>query len=119
MTLREVILMEQGLLAFRGRLVQKTQTWFTDSLPGVLGVRKGSMKADLNLVAANVAEICKVNKIDLAVKWTWRNENITANSISHFVDREDWGFTDSFFQDIQEEWCACESDQVASAANKK
>ncbi len=57
-----------------------------------MGIRKGSMKADLNLVAANIAgdtTHSKVNEIDLAVKWTQRNEDVTANSISRFVDRVD------------------------------
>ncbi len=118
-TWREVKTIEQGLLAFREKLTGKKVIWFTDSLPGVSVVRKDSMKADLNPLSANIAEICKVNKIDLTVNWIRCTENVIANRLSRFVDVDDWGIADSFFQEIQREWCTCEIDQFASAANKK
>ncbi len=118
-TWREVKTIEQGLLAFKNRFAGKSLTWFTDSAPGVSVIRKGSMKPNLNPLAENIAKVCKENKIQLAVKWIRCTENQTADRLSRFVDLDDWGVTDEFFQSIQKQWMVCDFDRFASAANTK
>ncbi len=118
-TWREVRTIEQGLLAFKEKLAGKSLTWFTDSMPGVSVIRKGSMNASLNPLAESIAKVCKQNKIDLTVKWIRRTENQTADRLSWFVDLDDWGIRQDFCRAIQKEWIQCDIDRFASAANTK
>ncbi len=97
----------------------KTINWFTDNLGGVSVIRKGSMKEDLNPIAASIVDMCQKRDMKLQVKWIRRDENKMADKLSRFIDLDEWGITDQFFQEIQQDWGYCSCDRFASAENAK
>ncbi len=90
-TWREVKTIEAGLRAFADRLTGTSVLWFSDSAPGVAVARKGSMKLDLNPLAASIADTCAKHNIDLTVQWLRRDRNKVAYALSRFIDLDDWG----------------------------
>ncbi len=116
---REVKTIEVGLHALKHKLRGKAVSWQTDNLPGVSVIRKGSMKADLNLLAAKIENVCRENDIDLSVNWVCRTENVTADRLSRFIDLDNWGIMNDFFQSIQTEWGFCSCNTFAMAKNAK
>ncbi len=118
-TWREVKTIEVGLCALQDKLRGRSISWQTDNLPGVSVIRKGSMKTDLNPLAAKIQDVCQKNDIDLSVNWVRRTENVTADRLSRFIDLDDWGISNEFFEEIQEKWGKCTCDTFATAANAK
>ncbi len=82
-------------------------------------MRKGSMKTDLNPLADSINKICKKNDINLNLSWIRCTENATVDRLSRFLDLDDWGITNEFFQLIQNEWGYCTCDTFATAENAK
>ncbi len=77
------------------------------------------MKRDLNLIAEEIQEVCEQNNIDLTVKWIRRTKNLVADTLSRWIDLDDWGITSELLQQLQDRWGKCDVDRFASAKNKK
>ncbi len=119
-TWREVKTIEVGVNAFKHRLHNRSVLWWTDNLPGVSTIAKGSMKEKLNPLSAEICRVCVAENIELQVKWVRRDLNKVADKLSRFVDLDDWGLKPEFCAWLQNEWeCWCMVDMFATRENRK
>ena len=94
-THRELIAI--GLKAFGPILCNSRVKWFTDSQSSVRIVEVGSMQFSLHTLAISIFEFCIRNNIELSVQWIPRSLNQKADSVSKFMDIDDWQITSEFF----------------------
>ncbi len=93
--------------------------WYSDNAACASITRKGSMKEVLNPIAAKIQQVCENGNIDLQVKWIRRDKNSVADTLSRFVDLDDWGIVTQLMDRLQKDWLPCEVDCFASAKNAK
>ena len=62
---------------------------------------------------------CLKQSIKLDITWVPRSMNQHADSISKFIDSDDWGVTDSIFDFLDSLWGPYEIDFFASHTNTK
>jgi hypothetical protein len=72
--------------------------WYTDNQGAPSVIRKGSMKADLNLCAMQILQICLAYKIQMSIDWVPRLQNEEADELSKTVDQDDWQVQSHIFQ---------------------
>ena len=83
--------------AFGPILCNSRVKWFTDSQSSVRIVEVGSMQFPLHALAISIFEFCIRNYIELSVQWIPRSLNQKADSVSKFMDIDDWQITPEFF----------------------
>ena len=86
-----------SLKAFGPILLNSRVKWFTDSQSSVRIVEVGSMQFSLHTLAISIFEFCIRNNIELSVQWIPRSLNQKADSVSKFMDIDDWQITSEFF----------------------
>ena len=59
------------------------------------------------------------NNINLEVQWVPRQQNKSADGISKYFDKEDWGVSDEFFQFMNQMWGPYSFDRFANEENNK
>ena len=96
--------MEYSLKAFGPILRNSRIKWFTDSQQSVCIVKVGSMHFALHTLAIGIFEFCIRNNIELSVQWIPRSLNQKADSISKFMDIDDWLITSEFFGLLHQYW---------------
>ena len=70
-------------------------------------------------IAENIFNLCFKCKIDLQPRWTPREENKVADTLSKIYDYDDWSVKECVFQDISARWGPFTVDRFASAENAK
>ncbi len=118
-TWRELVTIEAGLRAFADRLQGRTVLWYSDNAGCASIARKGSMKPDLNLVADRLVTACAEHKIDFHLRWIRRNKNEIADTLSRFIDLDDWGIKTVLKESLEREWGCCTMDRFATDKNAK
>ncbi len=118
-TWREARTIQAGLEAFRDRLRNSEVLWYSDNAACASLARKGSMKEVLNPIAARISQICEENQINLKVKWLRRTKNSVADTLSRFIDLDDWGITEELLEMVQARWQQCDIDRFATDKNRK
>ena len=104
-THRELIAIEYSLKAFAPILRNSRVKWFTDSQSSVRIVEVGSMKFSLHTLATSIFEFCIRKNIELSVQWIPRSLNQKeADSVSKFMDIDDWQITSEFFGLLEQYW---------------
>ena len=103
-THRELIAMEYSLKAFGPILRNSRVKWFTDSQSSVRIVEVGSMQFALHAFAISIFEFFIWNNIELSVQWIPRSLNQKADSVSKFLDIDDWQITSEFVGLLNQYW---------------
>ena len=118
-THRELIAIEYSLKAFGPILRNSRVKWFTDSQSSVRIVEVGSMQFSLHTLAISIFEFCIRNNIELSVQWIPRSLNQKADSVSKFMDIDDWQITSEFFGLLEQYWGPHTIDCFANFYNTK
>ena len=118
-THRELIAIEYSLQAFGPILCNSRVKWFTDSQSSVRIVEVGSMQFPLHALAISIFEFCIRNNIELSVQWIPRSLNQKADSVSKFMDIDDWQITSEFFALLEYYWGPHTIDCFANFYNTK
>ena len=94
-THRELIAIEYSLKAFGPILCNSRVKWFTDSQSSVRIVEVGGLQFPLHALAISIFEFCIRNNIEFSIQWIPRSLNQKADSVSKFIDIDDWQITQS------------------------
>ena len=117
-THREMLAVFYGLCSFQNLLDHKVLHWFTDNASVVRIVRRGSMKADLHILAYKIFRFLRKHKIQLAITWIPRDLNQRADFYSKIMDFDDWFVSDFWFDFITRRFGIPDIDRFADADNK-
>lgn len=118
-TWRELTAILYGIDSFKNTLKGKSINWFTDNWAASIIVRKGSNKNHLQMLAESIFDICFRNDINIKTKWVPREDNVEADSLSKFIDTDDWQVTDEFFHMLDRKWGPFTIDRFARPENAK
>ena len=118
-TWRELKALVNMLEGFRGRSLGRTVSWYTDNQAVPLIVNVGSRKPQLQLLAKQTAEICSSLGIELYVSWIPRVENGRADTISRFLDKDDWYISYDIFAWLNTLWGLFTVDRFATCYNRQ
>ena len=77
------------------------------------------MKEHLHILALDIFQTAKDNKIDIEVEWIPRTQNERADYLSKIVDYDDWTVKDCYFHAVTSVWGPCSIDCFASYKNRK
>ena len=78
--------------------------WYSDNQNVESILLNGSKKSDVLELALQAFHICLEYHISLDVKWDPEGPNETADSISKFIDFDDYALSDVTFQEINSFW---------------
>ena len=84
-------------------------------------VEVGNMQFSLHVhsLAISIFEFCIQNNIELSVQWSPRYLNQKANSVSKFMDIDDWQIMSEFFALLEQYWGPHTIDCFANFNSKK
>ncbi len=116
---RELMVVQLGLATWAIPLQGSRVTWFTDNQAITYIVKKGSMKSELNFLAAQILHTCNQQDIDFHLTWIPRKDNKLADAYSREFDRADWSISPSVFQQLDTSFGPHDFDRFASAENAK
>ncbi len=116
---RELKIVQLGMEGWEDLFQGKGVTWCTDNKSITYIVKKGSMKMELNYLAAQILLICARADIDLKLTWIPREENKKADAYSREVDMDDWEISDKVFQSLEEKFGPHNFDRFADSQNRK
>ena len=88
-TWRELHCVSFALKSFAHLLSGCDVKWFTDNQAVPSIVHSGSMKEHLHILALDIFQTAKDNKIDIEVEWIPRTQNERADYLSKIVDYDD------------------------------
>ena len=116
---RELRTVDYSLTSFSPVLRHCTVIWHTDNqaLPSI--VFKGSMKQELQALALSIYDTCQKFNITLDLRWIPRAQNKVADSLSRFVDLDDWAVTRSLFDWLDARFGPHTVDRFATDSNKQ
>ena len=118
-TWRELEAVLFGLQSLCKVLENKQIVWHVDNYATTLIIRSGSNKSELQEKALKIFEICKKFSVKLKTIWIPRDENQISDTISRYVDSDDWRTTDELFTYLQQVWGPMTCDRFADHANAK
>ncbi len=116
---RELMIVHLGLEAWEEGFKGKAITWCTDNQAITHIVKKGSMKPELNLLAAQISAICVRSDIELKLTWIPRETNKKADAYSREVDMDDWGIESGTHAFSDKKFGPHDFDRFANAENRK
>ena len=79
----------------------------------------GSVQFSLHTLTISIFEFCIRNNIELSVQWIPRSLNQKADSVSKFMDIDDWQITSEFFALLEQYWGLHTIDCFANFYNTK
>ena len=93
--------------------------WFAynQAVPSI--VHSGSINEHLHILALDIFQTAKDNKIDIEVECIPRTQNERADYLSKIVDYDDWTVKDCYFYAVISVWGPCSVDRFASYKNRK
>ena len=118
-TWRELHCVSFALKSFAHLLSGCDVKWFTDNQAVPSIVHSGSMKEHLHILALDIFQTAKDNKIDIEVEWIPRTQNERADYLSKIVDYDEWTVKDCYFHAVTSVWGPCSVDCFASYKNRK
>ena len=118
-TWRELHCVSFALKSFAHLLSGCDVKWFTDNQAVPSIVHSGSMKEHLHILALDIFQTAKDNKVDIEVEWIPRTQNERADYLSKIVDYDDWTVKDCYFHAVTSVWGPCSVDCFASYKNRK
>ena len=115
-TWRELHFVSFALKSFARLLSGCDVKWFTDNQAVPSIVHSGSMKEHLHILALDIFQTAKNNKIDIELEWIPHTQNERADYLSKIVDYDDWTVPSSIPSTlIQIPWVSIHSSIVGSA----
>jgi hypothetical protein len=95
--------------------------WFTDNQNVVSIVSIGSKKPELHDMSLQLFKVCLNSQINLDIKWVPREAISDADSISQFLDYDDYTIIDTVFMQLDALWGprTCTVDRFACFYNAK
>lgn len=118
-TWRELKAVHFSIQSFSQILENKRVVWHTDNYAVSRILKAGSSKEDLQQMAVEIYNICCENKIVLKPAWLSRNLNSKADTISRFVDRDDWETSNRLLNFLNSLWGPLTVDRFADSRNHK
>ena len=118
-TWRELDAVLFAVKSFSTFIKEKRVNWETDNQAVPVIISKGSKVRQLQALAKELYFTCRDNVIDLHVTWIPRSENERADEVSKYTDYDDWKISESFFQEMDEEWGPFTIDRFANFKNTK
>ena len=97
-TWRELHCVSIALKSFAHLLSGCDVKWFTDNQTVPSIVHSGSMKEHLHILALNIFQTTKDNKIEIKVEWIPCTQNERADYLSKIVDYDDWTVKGDYFR---------------------
>ena len=73
----------------------------------------------MHIIALDIFQTAKYNKIDIEVEWISRTQNEIADYLSKIVDHDDGTVKDCYFHAVTSVWGPCSVDRFASYKNRK
>ncbi|XP_057296266.1 uncharacterized protein LOC130625224 [Hydractinia symbiolongicarpus] len=116
---RELYAIQYSLQSLKSVLCNKAVLWKTDNYASHCIIKRGSSKENLQILAENIFDICKKQKIDLNVEWVPRNQIQYADKLGRYTDTDNWEITKSFFEYLNRLWGPFTVDRFANDENKK
>ena len=90
---------------------------FVDNM-GVSPILKvGSSKPHLQKVAVDIFRLCFALGSSLDSQWLPREENVRADLLSRFIDRDDWSLNPAVFRFLDARWGPHSEDRFSSHFN--
>ena len=77
------------------------------------------MKEHLHILALDIFQTAKDNKIDIEIEWIPRTQNERADYLSKIVGYDDRAVKDCYFHAVTSVWGPCSVDCFASYKNRK
>ena len=111
--MRRVILYNAGLL--EGKKVKE----YSDNKNVKPVLLKGSAKAELQILALKVNDICVKREITLNPAWLSRNQNERAGILSKSSPADDWSIHNWVFEYLSKKWGNYDIDRFSSNLNNK
>ena len=118
-THRELAAVKYVLQSFVHLIRHQVVLWHSDNANVAKIITNGSSKDSLQHLALQIFSICMNHDIQIVSKWIPREENDLADTISKYVDTDNWGIDLETFDFIQEEFGIFTFDRFADAGNAK
>ena len=118
-TYRELLAVKYVIQSFPQKLQHQTVLWHSDNFNVSTIINKGSPKDHLQDLALDIFCLSLRHDIKLISKWIPREENEEADSISKYVDSDNWGVDIETFDFIENEFGKLTIDRFANAENTK
>ena len=118
-TYRELAAVKYVLQGFSHLLKHQVVLWNSDNMNVAKIIRNGSSKDQLQYMALDIFRMCLRHDIQIIPKWIPREDNEQADSISRYVDTDNWSIDNETFQFLQGEFGCFTIDRFADDKNKK
>ena len=100
----ESLCVKHALQGFTHFLEGQCVKWYTDNKGVVTIVKSGSNKVHLHKLAMEIFSLSKDHDIAIDMEWIPRSDNEVADYLSKFVDFDERGVKDSYFQTVNSIW---------------
>jgi len=118
-TYRELKAVFYVLQSYAAKLEGQKVKVFVDNL-GVSRILKvGSSKPHLHKVAVDIFRLCFSLGISLDSQWLPRQENVRADLLSRFIDRDDWSLNPAVLRFLDARWGAHSVDRFSCHFNSQ
>ena len=118
-THRELLAVKYSLLSFGHLLKNESVQWFSDNVNVARIIQAGSRNEYLQKIAIEIFNLCLTYNIEVQPIWLSRDENQTADSISKFVDTDNWSIDNETFLFIENSFGKFTVDRFADNHNRK
>ena len=118
-TWREMFAICYSVKVFRNTLKNRNILWYTDNFAASRIVEIGSNKTKLQQIAIEIFDICKSENINLQIQWIPRELNNVSDSVSKYIDYDDWRISPVLFDYINNIWGPFTIDRFADQFNKQ
>ena len=111
--------LKHALQGFTHFLKGQRGKWYTDNKGVATIVKSGSNRVHLQKLAKEIFSLSKEHDKAIDMEWIPRSDNEVADYLSKFVDFDDWGVKDSYFQTVNSIWRPFTVDCFANSVNAK
>ncbi|CAL5224726.1 g7458 [Coccomyxa viridis] len=118
-TWRELIAIERTLWSLLRDVSLTVVRLFTDNLAVHYVWLAGSRKKIIQDIVRRIFEFCHERSIQLWIEWVPRENNLLADALSKYHDRDDWMLNSKYFRILDKLWGPHTFDRFASATNKQ
>ena len=118
-TFRELSAVKYSIDSFIPLLKNEKVLWHSDNMNVARIIRIGSRKQYLQSIALENFKLCLKHDIELTTQWIPREYNLISDSISKYIDYDDWGVDFETFNFVQNKFGKFTFDRFASSTSRK